>query len=83
MLPTNIWILWNSPYFLYIQRAKQLSHTLKKIAASKKFTNFDLFYVDFDFQEGKFFLENLLTQDKSSHYSLEPDLAKRLQANVQ
>ncbi|CAK7307049.1 acyloxyacyl hydrolase isoform X1 [Vulpes vulpes] len=33
------------------ERAKQLSHTLKKIAASKKFTNFDLFYVDFDFQE--------------------------------
>lgn len=33
------------------ERAKQLSDTLKKIATSKKFTNFNLFYVDFDFQE--------------------------------
>lgn len=33
------------------QRAEQLSDTLKKIATSQKFTNFDLFYVDFDFQE--------------------------------
>ncbi|XP_054427332.1 acyloxyacyl hydrolase [Pteronotus mesoamericanus] len=33
------------------ERAKELSHMLKKIAASEKFPNFDLFYVDFDFQE--------------------------------
>lgn len=33
------------------ERAEQLSNTLKKIATSKKFTNFDLFYVALDFQE--------------------------------
>lgn len=33
------------------QRAEQLSNTLKRIATTQKFTNFDLFYVDFDFQE--------------------------------
>ncbi|XP_004676915.1 PREDICTED: acyloxyacyl hydrolase [Condylura cristata] len=33
------------------ERAEQLSNTLKKIASSKKFTNFDLFYMAFDFQE--------------------------------
>ncbi|XP_060051843.1 acyloxyacyl hydrolase isoform X1 [Erinaceus europaeus] len=33
------------------ERAEQLSDTLKEIAASKTFTNFDLFYLDFDFQE--------------------------------
>ncbi|XP_075862422.1 acyloxyacyl hydrolase [Microcebus murinus] len=33
------------------KRAEQLSSTLKKIAASEKFTNFDLFYMDFTFQE--------------------------------
>ncbi|KAJ8783122.1 hypothetical protein J1605_009730 [Eschrichtius robustus] len=33
------------------ERAEQLSNTLKKIATSQKFTNFNLFYVDFDFQE--------------------------------
>lgn len=33
------------------QRAEQLSDTLKKIATSQRFTNFNLFYVDFDFQE--------------------------------
>ncbi|XP_007948288.1 acyloxyacyl hydrolase [Orycteropus afer afer] len=33
------------------ERAEQLSNTLKKIATSKKFTNFDLFYMDFAFQE--------------------------------
>ncbi|XP_037366196.1 acyloxyacyl hydrolase [Talpa occidentalis] len=33
------------------ERAEQLSNTLKKIASSRKFTNFDLFYMDFDFQE--------------------------------
>ncbi|XP_001501291.1 acyloxyacyl hydrolase [Equus przewalskii] len=32
------------------QRAEQLSNTLKKIATRKKFTNFNLFYMDFDFQ---------------------------------
>ncbi|XP_024418857.2 acyloxyacyl hydrolase isoform X3 [Desmodus rotundus] len=33
------------------ERAKQLSGMLKKIAATEKFPNFDLFYLDFDFQE--------------------------------
>lgn len=33
------------------KRAEQLSNTLKEIASSKKFTNFDLYYVNFDFQE--------------------------------
>ncbi|XP_022438981.1 acyloxyacyl hydrolase isoform X3 [Delphinapterus leucas] len=33
------------------ERAEQLSITLKKIATSQKFTNFNLFYMDFDFQE--------------------------------
>lgn len=33
------------------ERAEQLSNTLKKIATREKFTNFDLFFVDFDFQE--------------------------------
>ncbi|KFO26367.1 Acyloxyacyl hydrolase [Fukomys damarensis] len=33
------------------ERAQQLSDTLKKIAASEKFTNFDLFYMDFAFEE--------------------------------
>uniref|UniRef100_A0A7N9CSW9 Acyloxyacyl hydrolase n=1 Tax=Macaca fascicularis TaxID=9541 RepID=A0A7N9CSW9_MACFA len=33
------------------ERAEQLSNTLKKIAASEKFTNFDLFYMDFAFHE--------------------------------
>ncbi|KAM8770098.1 acyloxyacyl hydrolase [Rhynchonycteris naso] len=33
------------------QRAEQLSQALKRIAASKTFTTFDLFYADFDFQE--------------------------------
>lgn len=33
------------------ERAEQLSKTLKKISTSQKFTNFDLFYLDFDFQE--------------------------------
>lgn len=35
------------------QRAQQLSNTLKKIAASEKFTNFDLLYMDFAFKESK------------------------------
>ncbi|XP_008061457.1 acyloxyacyl hydrolase isoform X2 [Carlito syrichta] len=33
------------------ERAEQLSNTLKKIATSEKFTHFDLFYMDFSFQE--------------------------------
>ncbi|KAB0375580.1 hypothetical protein FD755_012223 [Muntiacus reevesi] len=33
------------------ERAEQLSTTLKKIATSQKFMNFDLFYLDFDFQK--------------------------------
>ncbi|XP_003788638.2 acyloxyacyl hydrolase [Otolemur garnettii] len=33
------------------ERAEQLSNTLKKIATSEKFTNFDLFYMDFAFHE--------------------------------
>ncbi|XP_030652518.1 acyloxyacyl hydrolase isoform X3 [Nomascus leucogenys] len=33
------------------ERAEQLSNTLKKIAASEKFTNFNLFYMDFAFHE--------------------------------
>uniref|UniRef100_A0A0P6JGY4 Acyloxyacyl hydrolase n=1 Tax=Heterocephalus glaber TaxID=10181 RepID=A0A0P6JGY4_HETGA len=33
------------------ERAQQLSNTLKTIAAREKFTNFDLFYMDFAFEE--------------------------------
>ncbi|KAF6085349.1 acyloxyacyl hydrolase [Phyllostomus discolor] len=33
------------------KRAEQLSNVLKKIAATERFPNFDLFYLDFDFQE--------------------------------
>uniref|UniRef100_A0A8C9CV83 Acyloxyacyl hydrolase n=1 Tax=Phocoena sinus TaxID=42100 RepID=A0A8C9CV83_PHOSS len=33
------------------ERAEQLSITLKKMATSQKFTNFNLFYMDFDFRE--------------------------------
>ncbi|XP_006832331.1 PREDICTED: acyloxyacyl hydrolase-like [Chrysochloris asiatica] len=33
------------------ERAKQLSNTLRKIATYEKFTNFNLFYLDFDFQK--------------------------------
>ncbi|XP_074235917.1 acyloxyacyl hydrolase isoform X2 [Saimiri boliviensis] len=33
------------------ERAEQLSNTLKKIAAKEKFTNFNLFYVEFAFHE--------------------------------
>ncbi|XP_004418881.1 PREDICTED: acyloxyacyl hydrolase isoform X2 [Ceratotherium simum simum] len=36
---------------LTTERAEQLSNTLKKIATSEKFTNFNLFYMDFDFRE--------------------------------
>lgn len=50
------------------QRAEQLSNTLKKIAASKTFVNFDLFYVDFDFRESKFCVVSMLTIDKGSSF---------------
>ncbi|OBS78219.1 hypothetical protein A6R68_19392, partial [Neotoma lepida] len=33
------------------ERAEQLSNTLKKIATTETFTNFDLFYMDFAFHE--------------------------------
>lgn len=33
------------------ERAEQLSSTLKRIATSQKFANFNLFYMDFDFRE--------------------------------
>lgn len=55
-----------------IQRAEQLSDTLKKIATSQKFTNFDLFYVDFDFQESKYRSVWVPTQDKRSSCASEP-----------
>ncbi|XP_044918811.1 acyloxyacyl hydrolase isoform X1 [Mustela putorius furo] len=50
--PCHSWMSSNKTLrTLTSERAKQLSDTLKKIAASQKFTNFDLLYVDFDFQE--------------------------------
>lgn len=39
--------------FPCIQRAEQLSNTLKKIATTETFTNFHLFYMDFAFHESK------------------------------
>jgi hypothetical protein len=51
-----------------IQRAEQLSNTLKKIATSEKFTNFHLFYMDFAFQESKL-LGLGIDRDKCSSYS--------------
>ncbi|KAF5927683.1 hypothetical protein HPG69_000588 [Diceros bicornis minor] len=36
---------------LTTERAEQLSNTLKKIATSEKFANFNLFYMDFNFRE--------------------------------
>lgn len=47
--------------FSCIQRAAQLSNTLKKIATSQKFTSFHLYYVDFDFQESKCCLAKVMT----------------------
>ncbi|XP_029780864.1 acyloxyacyl hydrolase isoform X3 [Suricata suricatta] len=50
--PCRSWMSSNKTLrTLTSERAKQLSNTLKKIANSQKFTNFDLFYADFDFQE--------------------------------
>ncbi|XP_047705228.1 acyloxyacyl hydrolase isoform X1 [Prionailurus viverrinus] len=50
--PCHSWMSSNKTLRnLTSERAKQLSNTLKNIATSQKFTNFDLFYADFDFQE--------------------------------
>ncbi|XP_027430168.1 acyloxyacyl hydrolase isoform X1 [Zalophus californianus] len=50
--PCHSWMSSNKTLrTLTSERAKQLSNTLKKIATSQKFTNFDLFYMDLDFQE--------------------------------
>ncbi|KAK1334765.1 hypothetical protein QTO34_004331 [Cnephaeus nilssonii] len=50
--PCHGWMTANETLrTLTSQRAAQLSSTLKKIATSQKFTNFHLYYVDFDFQE--------------------------------
>uniref|UniRef100_A0A452QN52 Acyloxyacyl hydrolase n=1 Tax=Ursus americanus TaxID=9643 RepID=A0A452QN52_URSAM len=50
--PCHSWMSSNKTLrTLTSERAKQLSNTLKKIATSQKFTNFDLFYMDFDFHE--------------------------------
>lgn len=38
---------------------------LRKIAATEKFPNFDLFYLDFDFQESKCCLLLVMTADLS------------------
>lgn len=40
-------------FFPCFQRAEQLSNTLKKIATTETFTNFNLFYMDFVFHESK------------------------------
>ncbi|VFV39029.1 acyloxyacyl hydrolase [Lynx pardinus] len=50
--PCHSWMSSNKTLRnLTSERAKQLSNTLKNIATSQKFMNFDLFYADFDFQE--------------------------------
>ncbi|XP_058152759.1 acyloxyacyl hydrolase [Dasypus novemcinctus] len=50
--PCHGWMSSNKTLrMLTSERAEQLSNTLKKIATSEKFTNFDLFYMDFGFQE--------------------------------
>ncbi|KAM5303449.1 acyloxyacyl hydrolase isoform 1-T1 [Glossophaga mutica] len=50
--PCHGWMSSNSTLrALTAERAEQLSNTLKKIAATEKFPNFDLFYLDFDFRE--------------------------------
>ncbi|KAI4543708.1 hypothetical protein MG293_006502 [Ovis ammon polii] len=50
--PCRSWMSSNKTLrTLTSERAEQLSKTLKKIATSQKFKNFDLFYLDFDFQE--------------------------------
>lgn len=37
----------------FLQRALQLSNVLKEIARSEKFTNFDVFYMDFPLKQSK------------------------------
>lgn len=50
--PCHGWMSSNATLrALTSERAKQLSNVLEKIAATEKFPNFDLFYLDFDFQE--------------------------------
>ncbi|KAM5189654.1 acyloxyacyl hydrolase isoform 1-T1 [Callospermophilus lateralis] len=50
--PCSGWLTSNKTLrTLTSERAEQLSNTLKKIATSEKFTNFNLFYMDFAFQE--------------------------------
>ncbi|XP_049637690.1 acyloxyacyl hydrolase [Suncus etruscus] len=50
--PCHSWMSFNKTLrTLTSKRAEQLSNTLKKIATREKFINFDLFYLDFNFQE--------------------------------
>ncbi|XP_021036268.1 acyloxyacyl hydrolase isoform X1 [Mus caroli] len=50
--PCNGWMSSNKTLrTLTSERAEQLSNTLKKIATTKTFANFDLFYLDFAFHE--------------------------------
>ncbi|XP_012891511.1 PREDICTED: acyloxyacyl hydrolase isoform X1 [Dipodomys ordii] len=50
--PCHGWMTSNKTLrTLTSERAEELSNTLKKITTSEKFTNFDLFYLDFAFQE--------------------------------
>uniref|UniRef100_A0A8D2DPY0 Acyloxyacyl hydrolase n=1 Tax=Sciurus vulgaris TaxID=55149 RepID=A0A8D2DPY0_SCIVU len=50
--PCSGWMTSNKTLrTLTSERAEQLSNTLKKIATSEKFTNFNLFHMDFAFQE--------------------------------
>ncbi|XP_076975820.1 acyloxyacyl hydrolase isoform X2 [Tamandua tetradactyla] len=50
--PCHGWMSSNKTLrMLTSERAEQLSNTLRKIATSEKFTNFNLFYMDFAFQE--------------------------------
>ncbi|EGV96147.1 Acyloxyacyl hydrolase [Cricetulus griseus] len=50
--PCNGWMSSNKTLrTLTSQRAEQLSNTLKKIATTETFTNFNLFYMDFVFHE--------------------------------
>lgn len=58
--------------FPCIQRAAQLSSTLKKIATSQKFTNFHLYYVDFDFQESKCSSALVMTQTRAAARASRP-----------
>ncbi|XP_057588675.1 acyloxyacyl hydrolase isoform X2 [Hippopotamus amphibius kiboko] len=50
--PCHSWMTSNKTLrTLTSERAKQLSKTLEKMATSQKFTHFNLFYMDFDFQK--------------------------------